>query len=419
LKKHTQQTVNINRHAGNLSCTIDLPTSKSESNRALIIAALAPEKAKLQNLSNARDTQTMQRLLAYKSKTLDVLDAGTTMRFLIAWSAITGKNKILTGTDRMKERPVQILVEALRTIGAKINYLNKDGFPPVETLGFPTQLQDNINIRGDVSSQYISALLMLAPLMPRGLKLTITGKTGSKPYIEMTLKLMQKFGATAFFVSDNQIEVKAGPYKSIDYIIEPDWSGASYWYSMLALAENGSVVLPGLLRDSLQGDQAIVNIMTPLGIHTEFLPDGIRLTKKEKVENIKVDFSDCPDLAQTIAVVCAATGVRGEFIGLESLHIKETDRIAALQTELNKIGASLTEPSQGNWLLTPSANMPSSPVRIATYDDHRMAMAFTPLAMQLPVEIEAPEVVNKSYPDFWMDMEKAGFILDYTENNNT
>lgn len=390
---------------------IELPTSKSESNRALIIAALAPGKARLHNLSNARDTQTMQRLLTSESKTLDVLDAGTTMRFLIAWSAITGKNKILTGTDRMKERPVQILIEALRTIGAKIDYLAKDGFPPVETLGFPAQLIEHIRIRGDVSSQYISALLMLAPHMPHGLKLIITGKTGSKPYIEMTLQLMRKFGAKAFFISENQIEVKPGSYKSISHTIEPDWSGASYWYSMLALAKDGSVILPGLLKDSLQGDQAIVNIMNPLGIHTEFSPDGIRLTKKENVKIIKINFSDYPDLAQTIAVVCAATGVRGEFTGLESLRIKETDRIAALQTELDKIGASLTEPSPGNWLLKPSDKIPAGPLRFATYDDHRMAMAFAPLAMQLPVEIEAPEVVNKSYPDFWMDMRKAGFML--------
>jgi len=406
LKNHT---INISKHQGCLSCTIDLPTSKSESNRALIIAALAPEGAILHNLSNARDTQTMQRLLASGSKTLDVLDAGTTMRFLIAWSALTGQNKILTGTDRMKERPVQILIDALRAIGAKIDYLEKEGFPPVETKSFPAQLQNNIEIRGDISSQYISALLMLAPLLPRGLKLTITSKTGSKPYIEMTLQLMRKFGARATFVSNNKIKVKPGLYKKISHTIEPDWSGASYWYSMLALAKDGSINLPGLLKDSLQGDQAIVEIMNPLGIHTKFTTEGIQLTKKEKAKKVEIDFSDHPDLAQTIAVVCAASGIKGEFTGLESLRIKETDRITALQTELNKIGASLTEPTPGTWLLTPPAQTNSQPLRFATYDDHRMAMAFAPLAMQFPLQIESPDVVNKSYPDFWKDFRKVGF----------
>ncbi len=407
--------VRTGKHPGNLSCTIYLPTSKSESNRALILAALTHGGATLKNLSEARDTQTMQRLLASGDKILDVLDAGTTMRFLIAWAALTGKNKILTGTPRMKERPVKILVDALRSLGAKIDYLEKEGYPPVETKGFPGQMADHIRIRGDVSSQYISALLMLAPTLPLGLKITITGKTGSKPYIDMTLRLMRKFGAKTGWISGNEIEVKHGPYKSIGHTIEPDWSGASYWYSMLALAKEGEVNLPGLLEDSLQGDSAIARIMEPLGVRTEYTAEGIRLNKKERKQKIEVDFSGHPDLAQTIAVVCAGTGVPGTFTGLESLRIKETDRISALQAELAKTGAVLSEPVPGRWLLTPPGKMPDGPLRFATYDDHRMAMAFAPLAMLFAIEIESPEVVNKSYPGFWSDMEKAGFKLNHYE----
>jgi 3-phosphoshikimate 1-carboxyvinyltransferase len=354
----------------------------------------------------------MQRLLASEKKVLDVLDAGTTMRFLIAWSALTGKNRILTGTPRMKERPVRILVDALRSIGAKMEYLENEGFPPVETKGFPVQIADHIQIRGDVSSQYISALLMLAPTLPRGLKITITGKTGSKPYIDMTLQLMRKFGAEAAWISDRDIEVKPGKYKITDHIIEPDWSGASYWYAMLALAKEGEVHLPGLLKDSLQGDRAIVQMMEPLGVQTEFTSEGVWLSKKNRKSKVEIDFSDHPDLAQTIAVACAGTGTTGIFSGLESLRIKETDRIAALQTELRKTGATLKEQGKGRWLLTPPERMPQDTLQFATYDDHRMAMAFAPFAMLTTIEIGSPEVVNKSYPGFWDDMKSAGFAIN-------
>lgn len=412
MTKNKYNTLRISKHQGHLSCAIKLPTSKSESNRALILASLSPKGTELHNLSEARDTRTMQRLLASDDKFLDVLDAGTTMRFLIAWSALRGKNKILTGTERMKERPVKILVDALRAIGAEIDYMEKEGFPPVETRGFFQQMKDHIEIRGDISSQYISALLMLAPALPQGLKITITGKMGSKPYIDMTLRLMENFGARAVWVSQNKIEVKPGTYRITKHTIEPDWSGASYWYSMLALAEDGEVYLPGLHKDSLQGDQAIVRFMEPLGVFTDFTVDGIRIVKKNSDREVEFDFSDHPDLVQTIAVVCAATGVKGKFTGLESLRIKETDRIAALQTELGKTGTTLTELKPGIWLLTPTDKIPVSPLQFATYDDHRMAMAFAPLAMKYPVEIEAPEVVSKSYPGFWNDMKKAGFKIE-------
>ncbi len=409
MKTAQNHRITIAKHPGKLFCTIHLPTSKSESNRALIIASLAPGSPVIHNLSEARDTQTMRHLLASDEMVLDVLDAGTTMRFLIAWAALTGKNKILTGTPRMKERPVRILVDALRSIGAKIDYLEKEGFPPVETKGFPGQNTYSIRVRGDVSSQYISALLMLAPTLPRGLKITITGKVGSKPYIDMTLQLMRKFGARASWTTDRDIEVKPGAYKNIEHNIEPDWSGASYWYGMLALAREGEVHLPGLLKDSLQGDRAVVQMMEPLGVVTEFHPEGASLLKKEKEDKVEIDFSDHPDLAQTIAVACTGTGTAGTFSGLESLRIKETDRIAALQAELKKTGTTLTEQEAGKWLLIPSKKMPEDTLQFATYDDHRMAMAFAPLAMLTPIEIESPEVVNKSYPGFWNDMRQAGF----------
>lgn len=385
------------------STEIPLPSSKSESNRVLIIDALTDGENEISNLAEARDTQTMIRLLKTNPPVFDVLDAGTTMRFLTAFAAVTNQNKVMTGTARMCERPIGILVDALRELGADIHYMNKEGYPPLAIHGFKGQLVDQISIRGDVSSQYISALLMIAPLLPNGLSLELTGKVGSVTYIEMTLELMRQFGV-AYTWEENVIRVRSQKYHSTTFAVESDWSGASYWFSLLACAESGSLFLKGLKKDSLQGDSKIVEIMDHLGVKSEFVEGGIQLTKQE-VKGLKSwDFTHCPDLAQTVAVTCAILGQKVDFSGLESLRIKETDRIYALQQELAKFNAQLVEGENEVFTLIPSVEIPYE-VQIHTYDDHRMAMAFMPLMTKTNVIIEDPEVVNKSYPSFWKHVE--------------
>lgn len=385
-----------------------LPASKSISNRVLIMNALCGNKSRLQNLSDANDTQLMLRLVASADPVIDVEDAGTTMRFLTGYFAVTGQRKTLTGTERMQERPIGILVDALRALGASIKYLGKDGYPPLLTEGFSGQKTDSISIRGDISSQYISSLMMIAPILPRGLKIELTGKIGSRPYIEMTAELMRKFGASCKF-SENIITIDPQPYQPGELFVESDWSGASYWFAFAALASSADISLPHLSLDSLQGDHVIADIMKPLGVAARMDNGMLRLSKTEVEKEITWDFTHCPDLAQTVAVVCAAKGITGHFTGLESLRIKETDRIAALQQELKKIGADLIE-SGTQWTLKPSGSLPSK-ASFETYKDHRMAMAFAPLATLMEVVIENPEVVRKSYPKFWDDVASFGFTI--------
>jgi 3-phosphoshikimate 1-carboxyvinyltransferase len=388
---------------------IPLPSSKSESNRALIINALAQGNDNLSNLAEARDTQTMMRLLASDDTIADVIDAGTTMRFLTAYFSITGQQKTMTGTPRMCERPIGILVDALRNLGANITYTGKDGFPPLQLNGFTFSGDKHLKIRGDVSSQYISAILMIAPLLPQGLVLEITGELGSKPYIEMTLKQMEAFGVKVNTDWQNMtISVSPQKYKVVNYAVESDWSGASYWYSMVALSEHpeSSLELLGLKENSLQGDSVITQIMSHLGVKSVYNGKGFVLTKIPAKTELEWDFTDCPDLAQTVCVVAAAKNISLTLTGIESLKVKETDRVFALQTELAKLGAKLEEVEKNQrYLLTPNAiiNLSES---IHTYDDHRMAMAFAPLALLTDVVIEEPDVVVKSYPSFWKHLAK-------------
>ena len=394
--------------------TIALASSKSESNRALILDALTGFRCRLENLSTARDTQTMIRLLRDSGgPTADVLDAGTTMRFLTAYFALTGQTKIMTGTPRMCERPIGLLVEALRTLGADITYLGQEGYPPLQTAGFQSTGVGELSIRGDVSSQYISALAMLAPYLPTGLTLHLTGSLGSVPYMTMTLQQMAVFGVTATADWEAQtIQIPAGTYQPTDYTIESDWSGASYWFSTVALAAEADIELLGLKEQSLQGDSAIVGIMDQLGVQATYTGKGFRLTKKAAADQLAVDFTNCPDLAQTVAVCCALKGIPATFTGIESLKIKETDRVLALQNELRKFGADLVEvvPNDRYEVRSAAAHISSEAVQIDTYDDHRMAMAFAPIAMLRPVIIEEPGVVAKSYPSFWDDFEKVAAI---------
>lgn len=387
-----------------------LPSSKSLSNRALIIHALSDNTSKLENLSSARDTQLMLSLIHNPEKVINVMDAGTTMRFLTAYFSITRQSKILTGTDRMKERPIHLLVNALRSLGVTIQYLGKEGFPPLEVMGFERQLTDRLSIRGDVSSQFISALMMVAPNLPRGLTLSLEGKVGSLPYLRMTAALMEQFGVKPNF-QGTDIIIPAKAYKAAKYRVEPDWSAASYWFAFAALASDAQLLLPGVEPAALQGDRVIVDIMSLLGVAARFDVDGMTLTKQPvKVQKLEWDFTDCPDLAQTVLPVCTALGIPGSFTGLESLRIKETDRIHALQQELSKIGGQLEEIS-GTWTLMPSP-IPSGKPVIHTYHDHRMAMGFAPLVTRRDITIEAPEVVQKSYPTFWSDLRALGVKME-------
>ncbi|WP_426060844.1 3-phosphoshikimate 1-carboxyvinyltransferase [Hymenobacter sp. B1770] len=403
---------------GPLRGTAQLPASKSEANRALILQALAGGGT-LGNLSDAHDTQLMRRLLAAAPGTdaLDAEDAGTVMRFLTAYLSVTNWRGQLTGTARMQERPIAVLVDALRQAGASISYLNHEGYPPLELAGFaaapdvaePTTLA----VRGDISSQYISALLMVGPRLPGGLRLQLTGHVGSRPYINMTVALMQLFGADYTAEADTYV-VRPSAYRPTDYTVESDWSAASYWYSLVALAPAGSeITLPWLREQSLQGDQAIVGMMTHFGVETTFLPDGIHLRQQlvgEASKSLAFDFTDCPDLAQTVAVVAAARGLPVEMTGLESLRIKETDRIAALQTELAKFGGDLRDLGEGRFRAESSGFIVNNQ-SVATYHDHRMAMAFAPLAMLGDLTIESPGVVKKSYPQFWKELANSGFLI--------
>jgi 3-phosphoshikimate 1-carboxyvinyltransferase len=385
-----------------------LPSSKSISNRALILKALSGNQSVVSNLSSARDTQLMQALVNSDASVIDVMDAGTTMRFLTAFFSIRGKHKLLTGTDRMKQRPIGLLVDALRKIGAEIKYAGVEGFPPIEIMGFQGQKTNSIDIPGNISSQYISALMMVAPSLPQGLTIQLTGGVGSIPYIKMTASLMEDFGAELEMdFEKGKIHVKSGGYKSSNVTVEADWSAASYWFGFVALAEKGDVVLRNVTINSLQGDRAIVEIMDQLGVWSEFQGSTLKLSKKDFSSHLEFDFRDCPDLAQTVIPVCAAKGITGEFKGLESLPIKETDRIAALQNEIAKINAKLTEPSKGTWRLEPG-KITSLPITIQTYHDHRMAMGFAPWSTLTSLTIESPEVVNKSYPGFWEDVKSVG-----------
>lgn len=408
---------------GPVRATIPLASSKSESNRALIIDALTGFRSDLQNLSTARDTQTMIRLLTSTDSTADVLDAGTTMRFLTAYFAVTGQKKIMTGTPRMCERPIGILVDALRTLGADITYLQKDGYPPLQLNGFTPVTTSRVSLRGDVSSQYISALLMIAPTLPNGLTIELTGAIGSRPYIEMTMAQMAYFGAdvTADWTA-RTITVQPNPYVPQTYTIESDWSGASYWYSIVALANDETPTEIELLRlkaKSLQGDSAIADIMRALGVESTFTDAGVRLTKCQAAPSLSWDFTHCPDLAQTVAVCAAVKGIPLTLTGIESLKIKETDRIAALQNELKKIGAELVEvESNHRYEVRQVSAASQSLASIDTYDDHRMAMAFAPVAMQQEIIIEEPGVVAKSYPSFWDDLRQIVAIQDSQADTN-
>ncbi len=372
------------------------------------MSALSDQRFDLQNLSDAKDTQTMQKLLGDPSLHWDVQEAGTTMRFCTAYLALKGNGHTITGTERMKQRPIGILAEALQNLGATIHYLEKPGYPPMKIDHLTVQKTDTLSVPGNVSSQFISALLMIAPTLPHGLNLTLTDDIFSRPYIEMTLGLMSHFGVDHEW-NGNTISIDPQPYQSRSYHVESDWSGASYWYAIAAIAAEAKIKLQGLRRDSLQGDQAIVQIMENFGIQSQFDATGVQLVKTDRVEEkVKIDFKTCPDLAQGVMVAAAVKGIRLEMTGLETLRIKETDRIHAMKQELHKINAVLTEHDDGaSWTLVPGTLDFSTPT-IETYEDHRMAMAFGPASLVTDLHVQDEMVVKKSYPGYWEDLKSVG-----------
>ena len=414
---------------GALKGRIQLTGSKSIANRALIIQALAPEGFPIERLAAADDTQRLQAILQSQDEVLDVGPAGTTYRFLTAYLCRRPGFQTLTGSKRMLERPIGILVDALKELGADISYLGKEGYPPLR-IGYSELDQANkLKISASTSSQFISALLLLAPSLPQGLELELEGQLVSRPYIEMTLVLMARFGAHYDWPADsNIIRVASGTYAGFSqasgsalapFVVEADWSAASYYYSLAAIAEEADLQIDGLFEDSLQGDRAVVDIYRAFGVESHFNQDGVRIVKTRGSTNppvVEKDFLKCPDIAQTVAVSCAATGVQGLYSGLETLFIKETDRVAALKTELAKVGVFLSKlpprlagKSGTTYYLQEGQATFEVPVIFATYHDHRMAMAFAPLALLGPIKIEDPMVVIKSYPDFYQDLEQLGF----------
>ena len=392
--------------------SIKLNASKSESNRLIIIKALSEEKIEIKNLSNANDTLLLNNLIKNNlSSNWDAEDAGTSMRFLTSYLSLKKDNIVLTGTDRMKKRPIKILVDVLNKIGATILYQGEQGYPPINIKNKIFQKNSKVKIRGDVSSQYISSLLLIAPKLKDGIEINITKPFYSKPYVKMTLRLMEFFGVKYKF--DNyQINIKNQDYKGGSYSVESDWSAASYWYSILSINKNiQKIKLLGLKNNSLQGDQIISKIMSLIGINTTYNKNGIEISKKNTLcDYIELDFKDCPDLVQTVLVVAAYHKIKLKIYGVESLKIKETDRLKAMKNELNKIGVRFYEKGDF-WILERRENKFPTSVSIDTYKDHRMAMAFAPLASELNISINDPKVVNKSYPMFWDDMKKAGYSI--------
>ena len=395
-----------------------LPASKSISNRVLILNALCRQPDSILNLAACDDTGAMIKALELRSNVMDIGAAGTAMRFLTAYLAITEGLWILTGTERMKNRPIRILVDALRFVGAEIEYMEKEGFPPLQIRG-KTLRGGELYLDAGVSSQYISALLMIAPLMTDGLRLHLEGAVISRPYIELTRMLMHVFGVTVYEEGQTYTVTPQHYAPTTLFTVESDWSAASYWYAIMALSDDAQacITLKGLRADSMQGDVGIAGLFDRLGVKTTFTASGVTLTKKQKETGDDVflfDFIDMPDMVQTLVTTCVMLDIPFIFKGVQSLKIKETDRLAALQTELAKLGFPIAVLNGDTLRWDGSRCAPLSEPVISTYNDHRMAMAFAPLALRLPegIAIAEPDVVSKSYPTYWDDLKNVGFSID-------
>ncbi|WP_029035142.1 3-phosphoshikimate 1-carboxyvinyltransferase [Salinimicrobium terrae] len=402
--------VQLSTTSRNLAGSISVTGSKSESNRLLILQAQFPE-IEIQNLSNSDDTRVLQKALASSEEVIDIHHAGTAMRFLTAYlTTREGREVVLTGSQRMQERPIAILVDALKELGAEISYENKEGYPPLRIKG-KKLLKNEVKVKANISSQYISALMLMAPSLPEGLHIHLEGKVTSVPYILMTLQLLKQCGISGSF-ENNKISIE--PQKSVpktEIVVESDWSSASYFYSLAALSDSAEISLTSYRENSLQGDRSVADIYQKLGVKTTFLEGEIGLEKMEvqlpKV--LELDLANSPDLAQTIAVTCFGLGMEARLTGLHTLRIKETDRLQALKNEIEKLGGkvSITEDS----LQLSASKEIRSNISIETYNDHRMALAFAPLALKVPLEIKDAGVVSKSFPEFWKDLQQLKFSV--------
>jgi 3-phosphoshikimate 1-carboxyvinyltransferase len=395
-----------------------LPSSKSESNRALMIHHYSKGRVAIENLSEASDTKILSELLSGQMEVLNAKDAGTTFRFMATMLGLSGKSSILTGSDRMKKRPVGILVDALVTLGAKIEYLENPGFPPLKFSGFEWSGVERIEVDANISSQYISSLMMAAPTLPQGLTISLTNTISSLPYLEMTWDLMKQAGIDGTF-KNNLIVIPNQDYVPGILKVESDWSAAGYWFAMAALSPSGSsVFLPGLRKNSIQGDARIGELIHLWGVQKTSTDSGFQIEKEFSFmpSQVSIDFLDIPDLGQTLMVLCPLTGTEARFTGLQSLAIKETNRLLAVKTELRKIGIEMDINEEAGTCYIPG----KQEIRIhepsfETYEDHRMAMALSLVSLARsgePILIHEPSVVKKSYPGFWEDLKKAGFSVE-------
>ena len=391
-----------------LDAAIKITGSKSETNRLLLLQALFPNVT-LANTSNSDDSEVMQKALQGNEEIVDIHHAGTAMRFLTAYFAVNeGREVVLTGSKRMTERPIKVLVEALEQLGAKISYEKEAGYPPIRITGKKITAS-KVTIAANVSSQYISALLLIAPKLENGLELTLEGEITSVPYIKMTLALLNELDIETSFKGNVITVYPKQEVASKVMIVESDWSSASYFFSLVAMSENAIISLNSYTETSLQGDSALVETYKQMGVETHFMGNKMTLVKQLdfKSATLNLELNNTPDIAQTIVVTCLGLGIGCHLTGLHTLKIKETDRLEALRIELTKLGANIVVTNDSLILLASDKINPN--IKIATYNDHRMAMAFAPLALKVPIIIENAEVVSKSYPDFWEDMKKLGY----------
>jgi len=392
----------------------EIPASKSESNRALMLSAYSKGKAKIHNLSDSDDTKVLTQLLASDKPVLDTGHAGTTFRFLTTFLAIKGIECTLTGSSRLQQRPIGILVDALRKLGAKIDYSGKTGFPPLIFGKFVSSGVSTLEIDPAISSQFSTSLMLAAPTLPQGLHLRFSNpEVSSISYLKMTWRMMQKMGIEGTF-TPTEIRIPNQDFKQAIFDIENDWSAASYWLAMAGLSRS-ELILNGLRADSMQGDSSIIEILKPFGLESEFSTNQLKVshsTEEPSEIPLILDLKSCPDLAQTLIVFSVLKGIPFRFSGLKTLAIKETNRLKAMQLELNKIGASLiinVEAGTCEWKTIQTLHPPNSPFE--TYEDHRMAMSLSLVALRFPIQIENPDVVSKSYPGYWDEMKKMGFSI--------
>ena len=401
-----------------LGGTVILESSKSISNRALIIRSLCNTPFEIHRLSSSDDTDALVTMLASDSDVLFSGHAGSSYRFMVAKACLGDREVTLDASEQLRRRPIGPLVKALQTLGADITYLNKEGFPPLKIKPSKTfgKTINEVTLQAGISSQYLTALLLIGPCLPKGLTVQLSGDLVSASYVQMTLAMMEYFGIKHQWTG-NIIRVEPGEYQAKDYVVEGDWSAASYFYSMAALAENAELLIEGLKENSIQGDAVVSDIFRHLGVETTFTENGISIKKtviKEKLKEYKYDFSLCPDLAQTLMVTLAGLGIKSTLSGLRTLRIKETDRIAAMQTELARVKTTVIVKEDGadiSCLVAGKARWKDK-AKFNTYEDHRMAMAFAPFGCMHPIIIRDPEVVSKSYPGFWKDLESIGMKVE-------